>query len=116
MPTSRETREIPLRRSQAAVVRPLDSAAKIERPRPIHQRRLLPRVKEGTERNVHSATPRLSLDRSTPMAAGQDVVLMRNTALTDPGTKSSASSVGEPSTAMGSNNVVFYTGNWYAAI
>jgi hypothetical protein len=115
MATSKETREILLlRRRPPNRVRPLDQAARIERPRPIHQRRLLPRVKEGTERNLHSATPRLSLGRSTPMSAGEDVVLLRNTPLADPGSKSSASSVGEPSTAM-NGAVVFYTGNWYAA-
>ena len=44
-----------------------------------------------------------------------DFVLLRNVELLSPGQQSTASSVGEPSVAM-NGDVVFYTGNWYAAV
>ena len=47
-------------------------------------------------------------------AASDDLVLAVNSELTGPATKQLASSVGEPSVAA-KDNIVMYTGNWYAA-
>jgi len=47
-------------------------------------------------------------------AATDELVLVTNTELTGPAQQDTASNVGEPSTAM-NGQVVFYTGNWYAA-
>src|SRR5262249_6407075 len=51
----------------------------------------------------------------TPLAATDDVVLVTNTELTAASTQQTASNVGEPSAAI-NDQVVFYTGNWYAAM
>ncbi len=48
-------------------------------------------------------------------ATGDDLRLIVNTALTEPGQRQTAGNVGEPSVAM-NGNVVFFTGNWYAAV
>ena len=52
---------------------------------------------------------------ATPQAAGQDVRIVRNTPLPQPGLNHVAGAVGEPSLAM-NGDLVFLTGNWYAAI
>jgi hypothetical protein len=87
----------------------------------IHPRRILPRVKEGRERAFHSATRELSYHLQRALVAGvraatDDLTLVTNTELTQPGQQQLASSVGEPSVATtADSNVVMYTGNWYAA-
>jgi hypothetical protein len=48
-------------------------------------------------------------------AAAPDIAIVRNTPLTEPGQNRTASNVGEPSVAV-NGDVVFYTGNWYAAL
>ncbi len=85
----------------------------------IHARRLLPRVKEGRERDFHSQTREIGyhLQMATPFGrrdTTDDLVLVVNSELTQPATQRLASSVGEPSVAA-KDNVVMYTGNWYAA-
>jgi hypothetical protein len=84
----------------------------------IHPRRVLPRVKEGREREFHSTTLQLSLHlQAAPaslQAATDDLTLVTNSELIQPGQKQLASSVGEPSTAA-DKQVVMFTGNWYAA-
>ncbi len=85
----------------------------------IHPRRVLPRVREGKERAFHSATREISyhLQRSLPSvirAATDDLALVTNTELVQPGQQQLASSVGEPSVSA-NGQVVIYTGNWYAA-
>jgi hypothetical protein len=86
----------------------------------IHPRRILPRVREGKEREFHSttlpATWRHPVSRAfvVPHAAADDLILMTNTELPEPGLKELASNVGEPSVAV-NGDVVIYTGNWYAA-
>src|SRR4029077_20468131 len=47
-------------------------------------------------------------------AATDDLALVTSTELSEPGTQQLASNVGEPSTAI-NGEIVFYTGNWYAA-
>ncbi len=85
----------------------------------IHPRRILPRVKEGREREFHSTTPEIrpQFQRAFALgirAASDDLALVTNTELTQPGQQQLASSVDEPSLAC-NDQVVMYTGNWYAA-
>jgi hypothetical protein len=85
----------------------------------IHARRVLPRVREGREREFHSVTGRaMLLPPATRLfalqAAADDLTVVTNTELPEPGLQQLASNVGEPSVAV-SGDVVFYTGNWYAA-
>ncbi|MEK6301571.1 MAG: hypothetical protein AABO41_12685 [Acidobacteriota bacterium] len=98
-------------------VEQLDQPPTIERPKKIHPRHLLPLVKEGEERNVHSLSKEAIIRPQAlgPMAASDEVTLAKNTELTAPGKQKTASNVGEPSVAI-NGNVVFYTGNWYAAV
>jgi hypothetical protein len=88
-----------------------------EKPKRIHPRRVLPVVRLGERREFHSLTPELSLFRSVPtLAAGNgNLAIDTNTPLTGPAAQNTASSVGEPSVAM-NGQVVFVTGNWYAAV
>jgi len=94
-------------------VRHLDAPPTIKRPKRIHPRRLLPFVKEGIERNVHSCNTRAMIAR--PEDATQDIQIVLNTPLTQPAQNSTSSNVGEPSVSV-NNDVVFLTGNWYASI
>jgi hypothetical protein len=101
------------------VVRHLDAPPLFQRRTSVHPRRVLPRVREGRERQFHSATPVLALvPRAAPVfaraAAPDDVAIAVNTELNQPAASHLASNVGEPSAAM-NGNVVLYTGNWYAA-
>src|SRR4051812_31442768 len=100
---------------QPVAVRTRATPPRIDRPQRIHARRFPPRVAEGEERAFHSTT--VSMRGASAMAAspGEDVRIVLNTELTGPGKSRTASNVGEPSTAI-NDNVVLYTGNWYAAI
>src|SRR5882757_316232 len=81
----------------------------------IHPRRILPRVKEGLERDFHSSTreilfhPPLAVSAAV-RAATDELTLITNTELTGPAQRQLASNVGEPSVAA-NGDVVFYTGN-----
>jgi hypothetical protein len=92
---------------------------KFERPKRVHPRRILPFVREGKERAFHSATARslIGRPRAKPavLAASDDLTIVLNTELTAPTQQQTASNVDEPSVAI-NGNVVFYTGNWYAAM
>jgi len=86
----------------------------------IHPRRVLPRVREGKERQFHSVTRSVSFHLQAAVAglraATDDLTLVTNTELTQPAQQQLASSVGEPSCAAANQGqVVMYTGNWYAA-
>ncbi len=88
------------------------------KPKKIHPRHLLPRVREGMEREFHSQSHEAflrPLAMAVPMAATDEVSLITNTELTKAAQQQTASNVGEPSVAM-NGSVVLYTGNWYAAI
>jgi hypothetical protein len=87
----------------------------IARPKRIHSRRFPPRLLEGEERAFHSTTEPLAAIAVPEVAPAEDVEIILDTELTGPGQQRTASNVGEPSVAM-SGDVVFYTGNWYAAI
>ncbi|HEX7288398.1 MAG TPA: hypothetical protein VF532_19595 [Candidatus Angelobacter sp.] len=94
-------------------VRRLATPPKIERPKRIHPRRLLPFVPEGRERPFHSLNTRAIIHHAE--AAGLDIQVVLNTELTQPGQSHTAGNVGEPSVSI-NGDVVFYTGNWYAAV
>src|SRR5688572_28012530 len=89
----------------------------IQKPKRIHPRHLLPLVKEGAERHIHSTTRelRMGAQLAPALAAGDEIRLLVNTELSQPGRNRTASNVGEPSCAI-NGDVVLYTGNWYAAI
>jgi hypothetical protein len=104
---------------QPIEVRHLDAPPRFVRRESIHPRRFLPRVREGKERQFHSQTRpavfgaptvRMFGDGATP----DDLTVVVNTQLSEPGAKQMASNVGEPSVAA-NRNVVMYTGNWYTA-
>lgn len=98
-----------------------DAPPRYARRERIHPRRVLPRVREGRERAFHSVTRELAVHLQSIMPVGirgasDDLAIITNTALTQPGQQQLASSVGEPSTAADDKSkVVMYTGNWYAA-
>ena len=98
----------------------LPAPPRFVRPKRIHPRRQLPLIREGIERGVHSVTPPVVYHRALTMASADaagtdDLALVTNTELVSPAQQQTASNVGEPSVAM-NGNVVFYTGNWYAAV
>lgn len=103
--------------SKSASVKLLNEPPTIERPRRIHPRHLLPLVREGTERNVHSSTrdARFSAPTFAAEAPGDEVRIVVNTELGQPAANRTASNVGEPTCAV-NGQVVLYTGNWYAAL
>jgi hypothetical protein len=88
---------------------------RIARPKRIHSRRFPPRALEGEERAFHSTTEPLAAFAAMAVSPGDDVEIILDTELAGPGQQQTASNVGEPSVAV-SGDVVFYTGNWYAAI
>jgi hypothetical protein len=104
---------------QLIQVKHLDVPPRYERRERIHVRRILPRVREGKEREFHSLSRAVMfhapLVRATAVhAATDELTLVTNTELTGPGQQQLASNVDEPSVAVNSQ-VVVYTGNWYAA-
>src|SRR5262245_7180099 len=101
--------------SQPAPVRHLNAPPPHPQRERIHRRRVLPPVKRGRERALHSVTRELTYHLQTPIRANtDDLVLITNTELSQPGQQQLASGVGEPSVAV-AGDVVMYTGNWYAA-
>jgi hypothetical protein len=101
-------------------VRHLPVPPTFQKPRRIHPRRVLPFVREGLERQIHSTSTRAIFYKAKTLAvpaqvAADDVVLLTNTALSQVAQKQTASNVDEPSAAL-NGNVVFFTGNWYAAM
>ena len=96
-------------------VQHLDAPPRYARRERIHPRRVLPRVKEGKEREFHSVTRELTYHLQGAMrGTTDDLTLVTNSELVQPGQTQLASSVGEPSAAA-AGDVVMYTGNWYAA-
>lgn len=99
--------------ARPVVVRHLSAPPKINKPKRIHARRVLPFVPAGIEREFHSLNTRAIIH---PAAAAQpDIQVVLNTAILEPGQKSTASNVGEPSLSA-NGQTVFFTGNWYAAV
>ena len=93
-------------------------APRLTRKESIHPRRILPRVREGKERQFHSSSRQTTFVQAAPRAFGEqaatdELSISINTELPEPGSQQTASNVGEPSVAI-NGDVVFYTGNWYA--
>lgn len=108
-------------RAMPAVTKLLKRPARVQRPKRVHPRHFPHRVVEGEERAVYSDTAPLAFVAKrlakTPAALGaaDDIVLVQETELADPGARNTAGSVGEPSVAV-KGDTVLYTGNWYAAL
>lgn len=92
----------------------------------IHPRKIIPKVPVGPKVLDMQPTAPMSLEdsiplaaleavRAAPMASTDTVTLVKNLQLNDVATADTASHVCEPSTAI-NGNVVFYTGNWFAAV
>jgi hypothetical protein len=101
-------------------VKHLAEPPKFIRPKRIHPRRGIPMVPEGEESIVHSDTPEAAFAQPHEMAApaaaaNQNLAIVHQTSLTALAARDTAGNVGEPSVAANAN-VVFYTGNWYAAV
>ena len=99
--------------SGVVTLKHLDSPPKIQRAKRIHARRLLPFVREGQERGIHSSTWAATIRPAD--SPDQELTVFLNTELTGPAQNQTGSNVDEPSTAI-NGDVVFYTGNWYAAV
>ena len=106
----------------------IETYAKPKRLRPkkrIHRRRVIPAVRRGAAAPDDSPTTAMSLRRPSRMAAtararrslqrANDLVLVQNVNLGAVADNNAASDVCEPSAAC-RDDVVFYTGNWFAAI
>lgn len=100
--------------TRAVEVRFHDSPTRIIKPKPIHARRLPPFVKEGQERPFHSRNTRAIIHQPQDNAA-PDIQIVLNTTIPQPALNRTSSNVGEPSLSA-NGDVVFYTGNWYAAL
>jgi len=98
-------------------VKHLDQPPRYVKPKRIHPRRVLPLIREGAERGFHSTSAQAVFHRPLIQAARAtaELALLTNSELTSPGEQQTASNVDEPSVAA-NQQVVFYTGNWYAAV
>jgi hypothetical protein len=116
VPSAGSTR-VPASTPVVVQVKHLASAPKIVRPKRVHRRWTLSLVPEGMERAFHSLTTAVPLELHRPGAAPATdaLVISTNSELTSPAAQSTASNVDEPSAAA-NGAVVFYTGNWYAAV
>lgn len=93
----------------------------------IHARKVLPKVKAGAKMRDMMPSAAMALDQDVsvsamantrgvaPMAPTDTITLFKNIQLNDVATADTASHVCEPSTAM-NGTVIFYTGNWFAAV
>jgi hypothetical protein len=118
-------RPLKLRKGQPRTLNLLAEASKFFRKRKIHPRRIIPKVPLGAERADPQPTATLSLraphamamalSGATTLANVDPLVLVRNVPLGAVADNDTASNVCEPSVAA-NGNVVFYTGNWFAAV
>jgi hypothetical protein len=86
--------------------------------REIHPRRIIPSVPEGSDVSDPSPSPAANFSPSPALGTRglrDEIVLLRNVMLDSAADNNAASDVGEPSVAI-NGSVVFYTGNWYAAV
>ena len=91
----------------------------------IHPRKILPKPPIGHRVGDPLPTAPLALEATveprafaksrTPMAMTDTISLVKNVQLNDVATADTASHVCEPSAAI-NNKVIFYTGNWFAAL
>src|SRR4030095_1370626 len=110
-------------------IRYIDQAYKFSEARKkdeIHPRKIIPKVPRGEKVLDMQPTGVMALEETTPMAAlamakvapmapTDTITLVTNVQLNDVATADTASHVCEPSAAI-NKNVVFYTGNWFAAV
>ncbi|MGB8191747.1 MAG: hypothetical protein WCF67_07510 [Chitinophagaceae bacterium] len=99
--------------------------SKARRVATIHRRKILPKAPKGPKIMDINPTPPLSMDAPVspvaleeaiqPMALTDIITMTRNVQLGDISTHDTASHVCEPSAAANAD-VVFYTGNWFAAV
>jgi len=115
--------------AQEVKIQYLDDAYKFSEARKndeIHPHKVLPKAPVGPKVMDMLPTAPLSFEDTVPMAGlaaamantmtpNDTVTLVKNVQLNDLATKDTASHVCEPSTAI-NGNVVFYTGNWFAAV
>lgn len=92
----------------------------------IHPRKILPKAPVGPKVLDILPTAPLSFEDTVPMATlaaalentmtpNDTITLVKNVQISDVATKDTASHVCEPSVAI-NGDVVFYTGNWFAAV
>lgn len=93
----------------------------------IHPRKIMPKVRKGAKVQDMTPTAALAFEApvearamafrrgAAPMAATDTITLVKNLQLSDVATEDTASHVCEPSAAM-NGEVIFYTGNWFAAV
>jgi hypothetical protein len=112
-PSSEETNSELQATTRPVEVSYLDTPTRIVRHKSIHPRRLPPFITEGLERPFHSHNTRAIIHKEA--AAAPDIQIVLNKTIPQPGQNHTASNVGEPSLSA-NGDVVFYTGNWYAAL
>lgn len=99
----------------------LPEAPTIAPRRAIYTQRITPTVPEGeatpdlTPSQQIGLPPRSAVLAADAQSMADALLLLKNTALGSAADNNTASNVGEPSVAT-NRNVVFYTGNWYAAL
>jgi len=126
-PTQLATGRFDLKRYDPPAVAYRQHAVKMPQKKSIHPRRIIPSVQPGPHRPDPRPSSELRLDpRPTPLAEAPQphaslavdpnkLVLVRNVELGSTADNDTASHVGEPSVAS-NGDIVFYTGNWYAAV
>jgi len=116
-------------KAQEVKVRYVDKAYKFSEARKkdeIHPRKVIPKAPLGPKVLDMQPTAPMSFENSVPlatlravrvapMAPTDTITLIQNVQLNDVATADTASHVCEPSAAI-NGSVVFYTGNWFAAI
>jgi hypothetical protein len=116
-------------KAQEVKIRYVDEAYKFSEARKkdeIHPRKVIPKVPGGLKVLDMQPTGVMSLEEATPMAAlakagvapmapTDTITLVKNVQLNDVAMADTASHVCEPSAAI-NGSVVFYTGNWFAAV
>ncbi|MCM3900782.1 MAG: hypothetical protein ND866_03685 [Pyrinomonadaceae bacterium] len=116
-------------KAQEVKVRYIQTAYKFSAARnkdEIHPRKVLPKPPAGPKIMDSLPTAPLALEegvppaamaaaRTRPLAPTDTISLVKNVQLNDVATADTASHVCEPSAAI-NGNVVFYTGNWFAAV
>ena len=127
--SSLSTRKCAKVKAQEVKVKYVDEAYKFSEARnkdEIHPRKVIPKPPVGPKVLDMQPTKPLALEQNVPMAAiaaaldspmspADTISIVTNSQLNDVATADTASHVCEPSAAI-NGNVVFYTGNWFAAL
>jgi hypothetical protein len=121
--------KVPVIKANQVQIRYLQEAYKFSEARrrdEIHPRKNIPKVKRGPQVMDMLPTSPLSFEdtvslaslaeiKRSPLTPTDTITLVKNVQLNDVATADTASHVCEPSAAI-NGNVVFYTGNWFAAV